>query len=307
MDIYNKIVNLKNKYPKMVMALGMFDGVHRGHQAVIQRTVELAQKIQGTPAVFTFNNHPLTVLNADTAPLQIANTKLREKKLADFGIAVLINIDFTKEFAKITPDEFLKILQDNFAPIYLVTGSNYTFGASGSGTAATLTKKELAYGFKTEICPAVEILGNIVSSTRIRALIASDDLAKVNECLGYPFTVIDKVIHGDKRGRTIGFPTANIAIDNTRAMLPNGVYAVRIIYNQRNYNGIANIGDNPTFIGCNRRIEVNIENFSENIYDKELTVEFIAKLRAEKKFSGANELIAAINQDKIAAKKYYKF
>lgn len=305
MEIYNEIAKLKNKYPKMVMALGMFDGVHLGHRKVIQRTVELAKKVQGTPAVFTFNNHPLTVLNANTAPLQIANTKLREQKLADLGIAVLINIDFTKEFAKITPDEFLKILHDNFAPIYLVTGSNYTFGVKGSGTTATLTEQELAYGFKTEICPAVEILDNIVSSTRIRALIASDDLAKVNECLGYPFTVIDKVIHGDKRGRIIGFPTANIAIDNTRAMLANGVYAVRVIYNQKKYNGIANIGDNPTFIGCNRRIEVNVENFSEDIYDKTLTVEFLAKLRAEKKFSGVAELIAAITQDKIAARKYF--
>lgn len=305
MEIYSAITDLKTKYQRMVVALGMFDGVHRGHASVIRRTVELARAADGTPVVFTFSNHPLAVLAPEAMPLQIANNRLREQKFAELGVAVLVNIPFTREFASISPDDFLRLLQETFAPHAVVTGANYTFGYRGLGTVERLKSAGMALGFTAEICPAVEEGGALVSSTRIRRLIAAGDLAAVNDCLGYPFTVIDTVRHGDKRGRTIGFPTANIAIAAGRAMLNNGVYAARVIYNGKRYNAVANIGDNPTFAGCYPRLEVNIQDFSADIYGEEIAVEFLAKLRAEQKFSGVDELVAAINRDKEAAARYW--
>lgn len=305
MEIYSEITDLTTKYPRMVVALGMFDGVHRGHASVIRRTVELAREAHGTPVVFTFSSHPLAVLAPEAMPLQISNSELRAVKFAELGVAVLVSIPFTREFAAISPDDFLHLLKANFAPRAVVTGANYTFGYRGLGTIERLRSAGAALGFSAEVCPAVETGGELVSSTRIRRLIARDDLAAANDCLGYPFTVIDTVQHGDKRGRTIGFPTANIAIGAGRAMLNNGVYAARVIYNGKRYNAVANIGDNPTFTGCYRRLEVNIMDFSADIYGEQIAVEFLAKLREEQKFSGIDELVAAINNDKKNAAHYW--
>ena len=150
---------------------------------------------------------------------------------------------------------------------------------------------------------AVQLDGRMVSSTRIRSLIEAGDLEKTNEYLGRYFSFGGRVIHGDHRGRKLGFPTANLAIGSHRAMLPNGAYAVLIWLNGKRYNGIANIADNPTFEGCNRRLEVNILDFSQNIYDAAITVQFVGKLREQKKFSGVDALVKQLRADEITARK----
>ena len=297
LEIIKKITGLTKKYPRPVVALGMFDGVHLGHASVIRHAVDISKKIGGTAIIFTFSNHPLTVIAPDDAPLMIGSKNLRREIFSDMGVDILIEIPFTKEFSKKSPEEFLELLQEKIAPAYVVTGINYTFGRFGRGNGRLLLREAENYGFKAEVCQSFTVDRKIVSSTRIRALIAAGDLHSANQLLGRNFTYAGEVVNGDKRGRKIGFPTANLEIADHRAMLPNGAYIVRVKVRGNFYNGIANIGDNPTFKVAKRRLEVFIDNFSENIYGEEIFVSFISKIRDEKAFSSVEELKAHLNED----------
>ena len=297
MEITKKISSLTKKYPRPVVALGMFDGVHLGHASVIRHALDTAKKISGTAIVFTFSNHPLSVIAPDNAPLMIGSRNLRREIFSDMGVDVLIEIQFTKEFSKKSPEEFLELLQDKIAPAYVVTGPNYTFGRFGRGNGRLLLREAENFGFKAEVCQSFTVDRKIVSSTRIRSLIAAGDLDSANQLLGRNFTYAGEVVNGDKRGRKIGFPTANLEIDDRRAMLPNGAYIVRVKVREEFYNGIANVGDNPTFKVARRRLEVFIDDFSENIYGEEIFISFISKLRDEKKFASVDELKVQLNED----------
>ena len=297
MEVIKKLAGLTQKFPSPVVALGMFDGVHLGHASVIRRAVEVAQKISGTAIVFTFSNHPLSVLSPETAPLMIGSRSLRRDIFESLGVEVLIEIQFTKELSRKSPEEFLELLRDKISPAYVVTGPNYTFGRLGKGNGRMLLREGETYGFKAEICPAVTVDKKTVSSTKIRALIAEGDLNSANELLGRNFTYVSKVVNGDKRGRKIGFPTANLEIADNRAMLPNGVYIVRVKVGDEIFSGIANVGDNPTFKVAKRRLEVFIDNFSGDIYGEEIAVSFISKIRDEKIFASVDELKAQLNED----------
>ena len=189
------------------------------------------------------------------------------------------------------------MLREKISPAYVVTGPNYTFGRFGKGNGRMLLREGKIYGFETEICPAVTAGKKNVSSTRIRALIAEGNLHEANELLGRNFTYRSEVVHGDQRGRKLGFPTANLEIGDHRAMLPNGVYIVRVKVGENFYSGIANIGDNPTFKVARRRLEVFIDNFSKDIYGKEISVSFIEKIRDEQKFSSVEELKTQLRAD----------
>lgn len=306
MQFYSRLTALKQEYPRLVVVLGMFDGVHIGHQSIIRRAVELAREHGGKCLVFTFSNHPLSVVAPQALPPQIANNLLKKHLMAELGVDILMAIPFTKDLARRTPEEFMALLRDYFAPRVVVTGPNYTFGSRGKGTHRLLQRAGRDYGFRAEICPAVLLGGRPVSSTRIRALIDEGNLNEAEICLGRPFTVLDRVIHGDRRGRTLGFPTANLAIPDAQVMLPNGVYAAKVIYDGSMYAGLANIGNNPTFEGCNRRIEVNIQDFSEDIYDQLIEVQFLQKIRDEEKFASVDELVAQMHKDRERAKEIWR-
>ena len=297
MRVYKKLSELTKKYPKPAVAMGMFDGVHVGHASIISRAVELAKLNKGTSMVLTFSNHPLSVLSPEKMPLMIGNRALRRSIVESLGIEVMIELPFSKEFSKITPEDFLTLLEEKVAPQYVVTGQNFTFGRFGKGNGRLLIREGETYGFKAEICPTVTVDRKAVSSTRVRELIASGDLENVNKLLGRSFIYISKVVHGDRRGRKLGFPTANLEIENHRAMLPNGAYAVNVSFNGKNYCGIANIGNNPTFNVNDRRLEVYIHDFNGNLYGQEIAVSFLKKLRDEQKFSSADELINQLRQD----------
>ena len=306
MQVYHKLKDFTKAFPRVAIALGMFDGVHIGHQSIIRRAVELAHSIDGTSAVFTFSNHPIAVLSPEHVPLQIGTPELKEQQAAEFGVDLFVSIPFTRDFAQRTPEEFLALLRDDCARSYVVTGPNYTFGQRGRGTQRQLLREGKDYGFQAEICPAILRDGRPVSSTRIRALIVDGNLAEANEFLGHPFRVIERVIHGDRRGRTIGFPTANLPIRAGTAMLPNGAYAVRVRVDGVWHGGMANIGDNPTFAGCTRRIEVNIAAFDGDIYDHELIVDFLAKLRDEQMFASVDQLVRQLKKDQAHAENIWR-
>ena len=297
MEIIRKLTGLTKKYPRPVVALGMFDGVHLGHASVIRHAVDKARDIDGTALVFTFSNHPLSVIAPENAPLMIGSRNLRRDIFADMGVDVLIEIPFTKELSKKSPEEFLELLRDKIAPAYVVTGQNYTFGRFGRGNGRMLLREGESYGFKAEVCQTYTVDRKSVSSTRIRALIAAGDLASANQLLGRNFTYAGEVVNGDRRGRKLGFPTANLEIADHRAMLPNGAYSVRVKVRGQTYRGIANIGDNPTFKVARRRLEVFIDDFSGDIYGEEIFVSFVNKLRDEKTFASVEELKAQLNED----------
>ena len=297
MEIIKKIVGLTKKYPKAVVALGMFDGVHLGHASVIRHALDIAKKIGGTAIVFTFSNHPLTVIAPEDAPLMIGSKNLRREIFSNMGVDVLIEIPFTKDFSRKSPEEFLELLQEKISPAYVVTGPNYTFGRFGRGNGRMLLREAENFGFKAEVCQSFTVDRKIVSSTRIRALIAAGDLISANQLLGRNFTYSGEVVNGDRRGRKIGFPTANLEISDQRAMLPNGAYIVRVKVRGKFFNGIANIGNNPTFKVAKRRLEVFIDNFSGDIYGEEIFVSFVSKLRDEKIFSTVEDLKTQLNED----------
>ena len=301
MEIYTKITDVSHKYGNVALALGMFDGLHLGHQSIIRRAVDLAKADGGTAMVMTFANHPLTVIAPDQVPLMLSDNETKASIIEKCGVDVLFSIPFTKYFSRIAPEDFLGMLRDNIAPKFVVTGANYTFGRMGKGNRKMLLRLASSFGFAADICPTVLRDGKAISSTRIREFLASGDLATANDFLGRPFEFGGRVVHGDRRGRTLGFPTANVKVSKERAMLPNGAYAVEVCLDGDVYDGLANIGNNPTFEGKERRLEVNIQNFDADIYDRFIETRFLAKLRDERKFAGAEELIKQLRRDRERA------
>ena len=301
MQIFSTITDITKIYKNIVVALGTFDGVHLGHQNIIKKAVALAKDIQGTCVVFTFNNHPMEVLFPEKVPLYISDNQIKALDIESLGVDVLMNVPFTLEFASLTPVQFIHLLKDHLNPRYIVVGPNYSFGCKGEGTPQFLQKKGTEFGIQSEIQPAVHFAHHIVSSTRIRNLLQAGDLEAVNALLGRHFHIHGNVIHGDERGRVLGFPTANMKIEPEQAMLPAGIYACYAVAEGKKYKAVTNIGTNPTFNGKNLHMEVHILDFHEDLYEKDLQVEFVKKIRNEEKFSGIDALVAQITQDiKIA-------
>ncbi len=304
MQIFNKFSDIKAflKGQRTAIALGTFDGVHIGHQSIIRQAMGLAKKHGLLSVVFTFSNHPLSVVAPERVPVQIGDNISKAAFLEEMGVDLLLNVAFSEKLSKQTPEEFLERLKDCCNAKFVVTGPNFTFGYKGKGNARMLGRVAGSYGFKAEIGEAVQLNGRMVSSTRIRGLIEDGELELTNEYLGRPFSFGGRVIHGDQRGRTIGFPTANLAIPDKRAMLPNGAYGVYVLMNGEKHRGIANVGNNPTFEGCNRRLEVHVLDFKGDLYNKPLTVQFVKKLRDEKKFSGIEALVKQLRADEEKAR-----
>ena len=298
MEKYTQLTDFSSKHHNIVIALGMFDGLHIGHQEIIRTAVMKAQEINGTALVFSFSNHPRSVIAPECTPHRIGSEAIRLRILKNLGVDALVEVPFTVAFAETTADDFVRLLRQYFAPKYIVVGENYTFGRGGRGGPKLLNEQSEHYAFQLMVCSSVMREGAPVSSTRIRALIAKGDLKRVREYLGYPFTIIGTVIHGQARGHKLGFPTANISLHEDYERLPNGVYAVTVLHQNRLYHAVANIGNNPTFDGCDRRLEVHVLDFSGNLYDAEIVVTFYARIRDEQKFPSVDALIAQIDEDK---------
>lgn len=304
MESFDKIAKLALQYRNIVMALGTFDGLHEGHQSVISRAVDIARASSGTSVVFTFSNHPLSVLEPQQCPPQLITQEEKEALLTDMGVDVFVAIPFSPDFLTLSPQQFIELLLDAFAPKHIVVGPNYSFGNKGEGTPALLAEAGRQHGFAVDVQPAVYVGEQLVSSTLIRQLTARGQVGEAARLLGRPFAIAGKVIDGDKRGRTIGFPTANIELDPAFAIPANGVYAVYVWVAGKRYNGVANVGTNPTFHGVQRRLEVHLLDFSGNVYGQVLRTQFMAWLRGEVTFTGIEELKEQIDRDIQAAVPY---
>lgn len=297
---------LKNKYPATVIALGTFDGLHLGHTDVINTAKDYAERSGLKLAVFTFSNHPLALIRPDLVPVRIISAEEKIKLLESFGVDYLINIPFTEDFAALSPDEFLKRLAC-FNYRCLVVGENFTYGFLGSGKTETLERSGRKNGFDVIVRPLVKMNGNVVSSTGIRNLIQAGHIEYANRMLGRAYAITGKIVHGEQRGRKLGFPTANIELLHGEMAVPApGVYAVTASIEGGIYEGMGNIGNNPTFNDVEHvRLEVNLFNCSGDLYGKTMSVQFHKYIRAEKKFSGVEELCRQIEEDKKAIKTYF--
>lgn len=297
---------LKNKYPATVIALGTFDGLHLGHTDVINTAKDYAERSGLKLAVFTFSNHPLALIRPDLVPVRIISAEEKIKLLESFGVDYLINIPFTEDFAALSPDEFLDRLAC-FNYRCLVVGENFTYGFLGSGKTETLERSGRKNGFDVIVRPLVKMNGNVVSSTGIRNLIQAGHIEYANRMLGRAYAITGTIVHGEQRGRKLGFPTANIELLHGEMAVPApGVYAVTVSIEGSIYEGMGNIGNNPTFNDVEHaRLEVNLFNCSGDLYGKTMSVQFHKYIRAEKKFSGVEELCRQIEEDKKAIKTYF--
>ncbi|MBY0120648.1 bifunctional riboflavin kinase/FAD synthetase [Bacillus sp. S/N-304-OC-R1] len=299
----------KEQNPPLAIALGYFDGVHLGHQKVILEAKEIAEKSGLKSAVMTFDPHPSVVLGKSTKHIEYI-TPLRDKIqiISDLGIDYLFIIHFTKEFANLLPQEFVDQYLINLNANHVVAGFDYTYGRMGKGTMETLTFHSRGK-FDFTIVPKLAANNEKVSSTLIRSMLDAGKMEEIPPILGRFYRTSGVVIHGDKRGRTIGFPTANVDVTDDYIIPPLGVYCVRIMVQGKWLEGVCNVGFKPTFnneMTKKPSIEVHIFNFDQDIYGQEVTVEWRLHLRKEQKFSGIDELVAQIEKDKQSALSYFE-
>ncbi|MQL52453.1 bifunctional riboflavin kinase/FAD synthetase [Desulfofundulus thermobenzoicus] len=300
MKIYETWQGIKEKYPRLMVGLGNFDGVHLGHRQLIGKMVALARSEEATAAVFTFHPHPMTVLDPDDAPPLLLTPQAKEQMMARLGVEVMLRIPFTMEFARIGPREFIDgVLYRGLGASHIFVGYNYTFGFRGEGTPALLQKYSREYGYRVHVVPPVTVEGEVVSSTLIRKLLSEGDVARAAKFLGYYPFVESRVVAGDRRGGRLGFPTANLNPDEGLLIPANGVYAVEVAVDGDLFLGVANIGTRPTFFRGNsrRNIEVHLLDFRGDLYGRKIQVHFRRRLRAEKRFSSVDELVTQIQRD----------
>lgn len=303
MYIYHHWRGLKDKHKKIVVGLGNFDGLHIGHQQLISEIMAMAKEIGGTPTVFTFTPHPLAVLRPDSCPQLLLSQEAKERRIESLGVEVLLLAPFDLEFARISPEDFISnVLHQELDVSGVVVGYNYTFGYRGQGTPALLEEQAARHNYQLRVVPPVVIDGQVVSSSMIRELMYKGDVENAAKFLGYyPFTEA-QVVTGERRGGTLGFPTANLNIDNNLLVPANGVYAVHVDIAGETYLGVANIGVKPTFKGQVRNIEVHLLDFYQDLYGKNIRVKFIRRLREEIRFATTSDLVKQIKQDIIQAR-----
>lgn len=299
-----KIIKEIDEFPALknpVVTIGSFDGVHLGHKAIIQRTTALAKQINGESIAVTFFPHPQSVLHPDEKGFFILNT-LEEKmqRLNLLGVDYLLVIPFTKELASTSYNEFIKnFIAERIQAKALVIGYDHHFGNNREGSIKHLLQLSSEYFFKVEEVPAQKIGEDAVSSTKIRKALTAGNILTANLYLGYSYSLSGCVIHGNKLGRQIGFPTANIEPEEKQKLIPaDGVYAVTVDVAGKTYNGMLNTGMRPTIGGTTRVTEVNVFDFSSDIYGKKIRIHYIDRLRNELKFSEISGLKDQLFKDK---------
>lgn len=300
MNVYRHINEFSSK-KNVVITTGTFDGVHLGHKKIIEQVVSAAKKISGESVILTFFPHPRMVLYPESNDLKLLNTiDERIELLKDSGIDHLIIHPFSMEFSRITSLDFVRdILVNKLNTKRLVIGYDHHFGKNREGSFQHLKEYGPLYGFEVEEIPAQEIQQINISSTKIRNSLLIGEIRAANQFLGYPYFINGTVVDGDKIGRELGFPTANIKVDEAYKLIPgNGVYAVKVNIEQQSFTGMLNVGNRPTLNGEEETIEVNIFNFNEQIYNKPIRIEFFEKIRNEIKFNELSELQQQLNNDK---------
>jgi riboflavin kinase/FMN adenylyltransferase len=283
---------------RAVLTLGNFDGVHRGHRAILDRAVREAGRRGLEAVVFTFEPHPVAVLAPDRAPPRLQTLHDRLLCFREAGVDLAVLERFTHAFSRRSADDFVVgFLLAHLDVEHVVVGHRVSFGRDRSGNAATLRRLGERHGFSVESIGPVSVAGVEVSSTEVREAVGGGDMPSAAALLGRPWSIRGRVRPGDGRGRTIGFPTANVHLRSALVMPPNGVYAARVEIAGRRRGGVLNLGMRPTFGGRVRTLEIHVLGFDGDLYGAWLTVEFVARLRGERRFEGPRALQAAIAHD----------
>ena len=298
-----------------VAAIGIFDGVHLGHQVILRKAVARAKAYQGAPVAVTFDPHPCTVLHPQVVPPLILSLEQRLRWFAQCGIQAAVVIPFTRSFSRWSPERFVKgFLVDRLQVQEVVVGHDFCFGLNRSGTVETLRQLAARYRFNVRVVQPVIRNGERVSSRRIRELIRQGDLVRVQRMLGRPAGVVGKVIHGAGRGGKLGFPTANLKLE-AGVLPPVGVYAVRAAVGGRSHAGMANVGFRPTFRGQTPQehlstreplLEVHLFGQRRSLHGKRLEVEFYKRLRTERRFRSPQALVRQLARDATRAKRFLR-
>ena len=303
MNIHHSIQAFKAENQTAVTT-GTFDGLHHGHLKIIDALKEKAEKLKLESVVLTFHPHPRMVLYPNDENIRLLMT-INEKieHFQKLGIDHLIVHPFTIDFSRTTFVHYIRdLLVNSLKMKCLIVGHDHHFGKNREGTIQNIKDLEELYGFSTEVINALQVQEINVSSTKIRNALVEGDIVKANRFLGYNYSLTGKVIHGNKLGRTLGFPTANIHVKEREKLIPGiGIYAVKVAVGKNSFLGMMNVGPRPTFDDFKSNLEVHIFDFHNDIYEQNITVTFIDKIRDPQKFESTDELKEALAQDKIRA------
>jgi riboflavin kinase / FMN adenylyltransferase len=288
-----------------VVTIGNFDGVHRGHRVLLRRAVDAAHESAVRSVAVTFEPHPAAVLRPGTEPATIGSLDDRTAALLEVGIDLVVVLAFTRELSQLTAEEFLeRVLVDRLQATKVIVGTNFRFGHKAAGNVVTLADAGDTHGFAVEAVTLLELEGSPISSSELRRRIGQEgDLGWANAALGRPFRLAGEVVRGDQRGRTIGFPTANIEVPSGQLLPATGVYAgIATLEGGLRYAAVTNVGTRPTFDGEGVTVEVHLLDADLELYDRQLEVSFLHRLRGEQRFDGIDELRAQIGRDAEAAR-----
>ncbi|MFD0000685.1 bifunctional riboflavin kinase/FAD synthetase [Nocardia sp. NPDC127526] len=308
MQRWRSLDEMPAEWGRCVLTIGVFDGVHRGHAQLISRAVKSAA-VRGVPSVLmTFDPHPLEVVRPGSHPAQLSTLTRRAELVEELGIDVFVVMPFTHDFMKLSPEQYVQqLLVDKLHVAEVVVGDNFTFGSKAAGTVDTMREFGERFGFDVD---GVQLLGEhavTFSSTYIRACLASGDITAAAEALGRPHRVEGVVVHGDGRGKGLGFPTANVAPTMHAAIPADGVYAGWFTDlddpEAEPRMAAISVGTNPTFDGRNRTVEPHILDFDGDLYEHRVAVDFVEQLRGMRKFESIDDLVEAIGQDVNQARK----
>jgi riboflavin kinase/FMN adenylyltransferase len=280
-----------------LLTIGVFDGVHLGHKHLISRLKGLARKQGFASGVITFPQHPQEVLSPQTRLPWLTGLEPRIALLKNEGVDFVVPLSFTRQLANLSPERFLGLLKEHLRMRGLVVGPDFALGKNREGDTSALRRLGREMGFSITVVPPLSIDGGVVSSTAIRQALAKGDMKEVEKLLGRPFRLEGRVVGGDKRGRKLGFPTANLETAPGLALPTGGVYACRAYLNGKAYSAMTNIGSHPTFGGGKQLIEAYLLDYKGDLYGRELALDFIGRLRDEKKFDTAEQLEEQIAED----------
>ena len=289
---------MKNKQCNNFIALGSFDGLHYGHLSLIRKTVELAKENSGKSMVFTYKNHPKTLIKPEDAPKLIMDLETKIDYLKDENIDIVILREFTEDFMNIEAEEFIKLLCETYNIKGIVVGFNFKFGYKNLGDIKLLKSLQEKYDFKLYVMESYNTNDESISSTRIREAITSGKVSLANKMLLKPYCLRGRVISGKQIGRTIGTPTANLDYNKDMIIPKTGVYYTNVEYSGQKFKGLTSVGYNPTVNGKELTVETFILDFNKMIYNEEIKVYFIEKIREEIKFNSLDELVNQIEKDK---------
>lgn len=298
MEIIRGLEALNKSYPNTVLTIGNFDGVHLGHQKIILEVLKRSEEIKGTSMAVTFEPHPMKVLAPEREIRILTTLEEKAKLIEEMGVNVLLCINFNKEFANLLPDDFIEdVLVKKINAKEIIVGTNYAFGKNKKGTVELLKRRGKKYGFRVKAVSNVRVYGNIVSSSSIRSLLLKGAVYDTSTFLGRAYSIEGSVIKGKGRGKNLlNIPTANITTPVEIAP-KEGVYAVRVGFNNSIYEGVANIGKNPTFGNIDVSYEVHLFNFSGDLLGEDIRIFFIDRLRGEQLFPDILSLEKQIRND----------